>query len=487
MFINDVPGLIGPTGDLLSELSAQQCRDLLAAGDAVSGGMIPKLESAVRALDAGVGRIHLVDGRVEHALVLELFTPEGVGTMITPDADGPGAARMSLPGDSAVMATYARYPLTLVRGAGTRVWDDDGRAFLDFAGALGVTAIGHSHPAWTRAVHDQVDRLDLVSNLYTTEPQAWLAQRLADLLPLPDGRVFFCNSGAEANEAAIKLVRRWGLPQGKPAIVALEGSFHGRTVAALAATGQPAKRAPFEPLVDWFRFVPPNDVAALDLAVGPEVAAVLVEPILGEGGVVPITDAFLQAARALCDARGALLVVDEVQSGMGRCGDWLASSHAQVIPDVVTLAKALGGGLPIGAMVAPASIAFSPGEHASTFGGGPIVCAGALAVLDVIEDEGLLARATAIFERLGAALTAAAGPTGLVTEVRGRGCLLGIQLSGPVANDVVVAMIDEGVLASTAGPDVVRMSPPLVATDADVDEAAAAFGAALSAVTGAAA
>jgi acetylornithine/N-succinyldiaminopimelate aminotransferase len=386
---------------------------------------------------------------------------------------------------TSVMPTYGRYPLTLVRGAGTRVWDDDGRAYLDFAGALGVTAIGHSHPAWTRAVHDQVDRLDLVSNLYTTEPQAWLSQRLADLLPVPDARVFFCNSGAEANEAAIKLVRRWGLPLGKPAIVALDGSFHGRTVAALAATGQPAKRSVFEPLVDWFRFVPPNDLAALDLALGPDVAAVLLEPVLGEGGVLPLADEFLRAARALCDERGALLVADEVQSGVGRCGDWVAISHAQVVPDVVTLAKALGGGLPIGALVAPASISFAPGEHASTFGGGPIVCAGALAVLDVIEEEGLLARAGTIFERLSTALTAAAGPTGVVTEVRGRGCLVGIQLTAPVANEVVLAMIDHGVLASAAGPDVVRMSPPLVATDDDVDEAAAAFGLALASVVGA--
>jgi acetylornithine/N-succinyldiaminopimelate aminotransferase len=394
---------------------------------------------------------------------------------------------VTLPGASAVMPTYGRYPLTLVRGAGTRVWDDDGRAYLDFAGALGVTAIGHSHPAWTRAVHDQVDRLDLVSNLYTTEPQAWLAQRLGDLLPVPDPRAFFFNSGAEANEAAIKLVRRWGLPQGKPAIVALDGSFHGRTVAALAATGQPAKRAAFEPLVDWFRFVPPNDIAALDLALGSDVAAVLLEPVLGEGGVLPLTDDFLRAARALCDTRGALLVADEVQSGLGRCGDWVAISHAQVVPDVVTLAKALGGGLPIGALIAPASISFAPGDHASTFGGGPIVCAGALAVLDVIEDEGLLARAGAIFDRLGAALTAAAGPTGVVAEIRGRGCLVGIELTAPVANDVVLAMIEHGVLASVAGPRVVRMSPPLVATDDDVDEAVAAFGSALASVAGAAA
>jgi acetylornithine/N-succinyldiaminopimelate aminotransferase len=387
---------------------------------------------------------------------------------------------MTLPGEASVMATYGRYPLTLVRGEGTRVWDEAGRDYLDFAGALGVSVIGHSHPAWARAVHDQVDRLDMVSNLFTTEPQAWLAQRLADLLPVPDARVFFCNSGAEANEAAIKLVRRWGLPQAKPVIVALDGSFHGRTLTALAATGQPAKRAAFEPLVDWFRFTAPNDIAALDVALTPDVAAVYLEPVMGEGGVIPLTDAFLQAARALCTERGALLVADEVQSGMGRCGDWLAISRAGVVPDIAVLAKALGGGLPIGALIAPAALSFEIGEHASTFGGGPIVCAGALAVLDVIEDEGLLTRADDIFARLGAALTAAAGPTGVLTDLRGRGCLLGMQLSSPIANDVVLALIRHGVLASSAGPDVVRMSPPLTATDAEVDEAAEAIGAALA-------
>ena len=377
---------------------------------------------------------------------------------------------------SSVMPTYARYPLTLVRGQGTRVWDDDGRAFLDLAGALGVNVLGHSHPAWTRVVHEQLDRLDLVSNLYTTQPQERLAQRLADLLPIPDARVFFCNSGAEANEAAIKLVRKWGLPRGRPAIVALEGSFHGRTIATLAATGQPAKRAAFEPLVDWFRFVPANDPVALDRALTPDVAAVLLEPVMGEGGVIPLSDAYLRETRAICDARGALLVADEVQSGMGRCGDWLAISHADVVPDVVTLAKALGGGLPIGALVARSDLSFAHGDHASTFGGGPVVCAGALAVLDVIESQGLLDRAHQIFARLSAALTAAAEPTGLVTSVRGRGCLIGVQLSAPVSHDLVLGLIAQGVLATTAGPDVLRMSPALITTDDELDDAARAFG-----------
>jgi acetylornithine/N-succinyldiaminopimelate aminotransferase len=381
--------------------------------------------------------------------------------------------------EPAVMQTYTRYPLTLVRGIGTRVWDDAGRDYLDFAGALGVTALGHSHPVWVAAVRQQLETLDMVSNLYATEPQASLAARLAALMPVTDARVFFCNSGAEANEAAIKLARKHGLANGKPAIVALDGSFHGRTIAALAATGQPDKRSVFEPLVDWFRFVPPGDLAALDAAMSDEVGAVMLEPVMGEGGVRPLDDAYLRGVRQLCDERGTLFIVDEVQSGVGRCGDWAALQHAGVEADVLTLAKALGGGLPLGAMLARADISFEPGEHASTFGGGPIVCAGALSVVDTIERGGLLERSLAIGEALGAAAFAAA-PSGAVIEGRGRGCLWGFQLARPVANEVVLAMIAEGVLASPAGPDVVRMSPPLVSSDDDVAEAAAAFGAAVA-------
>ena len=380
-----------------------------------------------------------------------------------------------------VMPTYARYPLTLVRGEGTRVWDDAGSAYLDFAGALGVNALGHSHPAWVAAVRDQIDTLDMVSNLYATGPQTALADRLAASMPVPDARVFFCNSGAEANEAAIKLARKHGLAIGKPGIVALEGSFHGRTTATLAATGQPGKREAFEPLVDWFRFVPPGDLDALEAATTDDIGAVLLEPVMGEGGVRPLDDGYLRGVRALCDERGALLVADEVQSGLGRCGDWAALQHAGVEADVLTLAKALGGGLPIGAMLARARISFQPGDHASTFGGGPVVCAGALAVLETIEHDGLLERARGIGEALPAAVTAAS-PDGSVLDARGRGCLWGFQLARPVANDVVVAMIGEGVLATPAGPDVLRMSPPLIATDDDVAEAARAFGAAVATV-----
>ena len=384
------------------------------------------------------------------------------------------------PGEAFVMPTYARYPLTLVRGRGLRVEDAEGRSFLDFAGALGAMPLGHSHPRWLEAVHEQVDRLALVSNLFGSEPQAELAARLALLLPISDARVFLSNSGAEANEAALKLVRKWGLPLGRTRIVALEGSFHGRTVATLAATGQPPKRAAFEPLVDWFLHVPPGDLSAMEATVGDDTAAVFLEPVLGEGGVRPLDHDYLRGVRALTRERGALLVADEVQTGLGRCGEWLAVSGAEVVPDLVSLAKGLGGGLPIGATVCRAELAFGKGDHASTFGAGPIPCSAAVATLAVIEEDDLLANAREQGERIRTKIRSLGGS--LVAEVRGAGLLVGIQLAAPVAHDVVLAMIDEGVLATEAGRDVVRLSPPLVVQPPDIEVAVGALGVALARV-----
>jgi acetylornithine/N-succinyldiaminopimelate aminotransferase len=377
--------------------------------------------------------------------------------------------------DAFVMQTYARYPLTVVRGEGMRVYDEGDRPYLDFAGALGAMPLGHGHPRWRRAVHEQVDELTLTSNLYSTRPQARLAELLATTLPLPEARVFFCNSGAEANEAAIKLVRKWGLDRGRTRIVALEGSFHGRTIAALAATGQPPKRAAFEPLLDWFVHVPRDDLAAMESAIDDSTAAVLLEPVLGEGGIHPLRDDYLRGVRALTSERGCLLVADEVQSGMGRCGDWLAASAAGVVPDVVALAKGLAGGLPIGAIVAPAEISFATGDHASTFGGGPVPCAAAVAVIETIQDEQLLANAVEQGERLRAKLRSMADGSSLVSNVRGRGLLIGVQLARPVAHELVLSLLAEGVLATEAGPDVVRLSPPLIVGPDDVDAAVGAL------------
>jgi predicted acetylornithine/succinylornithine family transaminase len=381
------------------------------------------------------------------------------------------------------MPTYARYPVAIVRGEGVNVYDTDGRAYLDFAGALTAMPLGHSHPAWREAVHRQVDRLALVTNLFNTSPQAALAERLVDVMSVGDAQVFLSNSGAEANEAAIKLARRWGLPRGRTKIVALEGSFHGRTVATLAATGQPSKRAPFEPLVDWFVHVAPEDVRALDVAIGEDTAAVMMEPVLGEGGVFPLSDAYLRAARDISAERGALLLFDEVQSGIGRCGAWRASSLAGVTPDVLTLAKGLGGGLPIGATLARREIAFGPGEHGSTFGGGPIPCAAGLSVLSTIEEEGLLENSKAMGERLIAGLRASIGD---VATVRGLGLLVGVELGGGIlARDVVTELIADGLLATEAGANVLRLSPPLIVSADQTDAAVQKVADAIEEVVGA--
>jgi len=388
-----------------------------------------------------------------------------------------------LPGEVSVMATYARYPVTLVRGSGVHVWDDAGREYLDMVGGLGALSLGHAHPRWIEAIDRAARTIGLTSNLFATPPQAELAARLAELLPISDARVFFCNSGAEANEALLKLVRGWGLPQGRGTVVALEGSFHGRTVGALAATGQPEKRAPFEPLVDWCRFVPQEDLTALETALAAgDVAAVLLEPVIGEGGVIPLSESYLRGVRERCDANGALLAVDEVQAGAGRCGDWLSVSLAGVVPDVVSLAKALGGGLPIGALVARAELSFAPGQHASTFGGGPVPCSAALAVVQVIEEDDLLGNVLEMGDLLRAEVARLA-PAGTLREIRGRGLLNGFQVAeGISAADVVSLMRVRGVLASTAGPDAVRFTPPFTIGREDVDVAVKALAGALEEV-----
>ena len=378
-----------------------------------------------------------------------------------------------------LMPTYARLPVTLVRGEGCRVWADDGAPYLDLLGGLGALSLGHAHARWVAAVTDAASTIGMTTNLVTTVPQARVADRLASTTPVDDATVFLCNSGAEANEALLKLVRKHGLAAGRPIVVALEGSFHGRTIATLAATGQPAKRAPFEPLVDWIRFVPAGDVGALDAALAPgDVGAVLLEPILGEGGVVPLAPEYLRAVRDRCNASGALFAADEVQTGSGRTGRWLALEAAGVRPDVVALAKALGGGLPIGAVVARADLALGPGEHGSTFGGGPVPSAAALAVLDTIEAEGLLANVAAMGGLLRDEVARLA-PAGALAEIRGDGLLCGFRVHASTAPAVVQALLARGVLASTAGPDVVRCTPPFTIGPEEIDEGAKVLAAAL--------
>ena len=384
--------------------------------------------------------------------------------------------------DSALMANYGTPPVVLARGSGATVWDVDGREYVDLLGGIAVNLLGHAHPAVVEAVSTQVATLGHTSNLAAHAPGIELADRLQALVGAgPDSRVLFTNSGAEANEAALKLSRRLR-PRG--GWVAAEGAFHGRTLGALAITGQPAKREPFEPLPGPVVFVPYGDAAALARAVTQQTASVVLEPVMGEAGVVLPPAGYLEAARAACDEHGALLHLDEVQGGVGRVGAWLTSqvTAPSVVPDVVTMAKALGGGLPIGADVANgrAATALRKGDHGTTFGGSPIACAAALAVLRTVEADGLLEAADRLGTRLRTGVEQLDHP--LVDHVRGLGLWLGIVLTAPVAAAAEAGLRDAGFLVNAAAPTVLRLAPPLVVTPAQVDAFVIALAPVLDAV-----
>jgi acetylornithine/N-succinyldiaminopimelate aminotransferase len=404
------------------------------------------------------------------------------------------------------MPTYQPPPVTFVRGEGSYLFDGDGRRYLDCLSGLAVTSLGHAHPAVTAALHHQASTLLHVSNLFGTEPGPEVARTLDRLVGDGEpagGQVFFCNSGAEANECAIKLARRVGRGRangrpgpsggesgrntpkpeppgaggatsgehvrGRHVVVSAYGSFHGRTLATLHATGQPAKHEPYQPLPEGFRHVAWDDLDALAAALDPGVAAVLLEAVQGEGGVIPASRAYFQGVRRLCDERGVLLIVDEVQTGLGRTGRWFGFQHLGVQPDVVTMAKALGNGVPIGACWARADVAsvFEPGDHATTFGGQPLATAAARAVLAVMQDEDVperAARAGARFRERLEALPSVAG-------VRGLGLLLAVELSGRDARDVNGALLAAGLVANAVTPTALRLAPSLLISDDEIDEA----------------
>ncbi len=358
-----------------------------------------------------------------------------------------------------LMNTFGPPRLVLVKGEGPYVWDAEGTRYLDLLGGIAVNALGHAHPALVRAVTGQLETLGHVSNFFATEPQVTLAEKLISLLGLPDGgaKVFFSNSGAEANEAAFKLTRRTG----RTHVVAMEGGFHGRTMGALALTSKAAYREPFEPLPGEVTFVPYGDADALAAAVTDKTAAVLIEPIQGEAGVILPPEGFLAQAREITTAHGALLWLDEVQSGMGRTGTWMAHTGSGVTPDVVTLAKGLAGGIPIGAMVAvgEAGTLLGPGNHGTTFGGNPVAAAAALAVIETIEKDGLLDNATKVGEVLRDGL---ADPR--VTEIRARGLFVGLDLDAEVAPRVAEVAQRHGIILNACAPHRIRIVPPLVLT-----------------------
>jgi len=365
---------------------------------------------------------------------------------------------------AAMQNNYGVPPLTLVKGDGVEVWDEDGKRYLDFLGGIATNILGHAHPSIVKAVTSQVSELSHVSNLYAHKPGIELAEKLQDLTNDASARVFFCNSGAEANEAAIKISRLSGRSQ----IIAAIGGFHGRTIGALSITGQSSKRAPFEPLLSDVKFVPYGDARALRKAVTRKTALVIVEAIQGENGVIVPPSGYLQEVRAICDAKGALFAIDAVQTGMGRTGEWFGYEHEGIAPDIITLAKGLGGGLPLGAMITLGKkvAAFKPGEHGSTFGGNPISCAAANAAIDFIVKKKLLKSVSDAGEYLKKSLGKVPG----VTEVRGGGLLIGIVLDSNIASAVVSRARTNGLLINAPDKGVIRIAPALTVSKPELRE-----------------
>ncbi len=375
---------------------------------------------------------------------------------------------------NSIQNNYGVPGISLARGKGAVVWDVDGNRYLDFLGGIATSILGHAHPTIVAAVSEQIRELSHVSNLYMHEPVLKLAERLTSFTGEESARAFFCNSGAEANEAAIKLSRLTG----RTRIIAMAGAFHGRTIGALSITGQAAKRSPFLPLLKDVKFAEYGSISSLKRLISKRVAMVIVEPIQGENGIVVPPSGYLHEVRALCDKYGTLLCIDAVQTGMGRTGEWFGYEQSGITPDIITLAKGLGGGLPLGAMISVTknTPAFAAGEHGSTFGGNPVSCAAGLAAISVIEKKSLLDRVTKICTLIKAELSKLPG----VVEVRGEGLLLGIVLAEEIASALVVQAAADGLLLNAAKPGVIRIAPALIVTDAQVREFITKFSLSLS-------
>lgn len=379
--------------------------------------------------------------------------------------------------ENALQANYGQPELTLVSGKGVKVQDSNGKTYLDFLGGIATNILGHAHPEIVKAVTRQISTLGHVSNFYSHPGVLSLAEKLQELVGDSSARVFFCNSGAEANEAALKLSRKTG----RKRIIAAEGAFHGRTMGALSLTGQPSKRDPFKPLLPGIVHVPYGDLDAIRKKINRRTAMVIIEPILGEAGVVMPPPGYLSGIRALCDATGALMVVDAVQTGMGRTGQWFGYEHEGVVPDVLTLAKGLGGGLPLGAMIAlgKTSHLFQPGDHGTTFGGNPVACASAIAAINVLEKKALLKQVRDHEFTIKSSLSHLSG----VKEVRGMGLLLGIVLEKEISSEMKMALQDAGVLVNAPSKNVLRIAPALIITSAEVKKFISVFSKVLAEVS----
>jgi acetylornithine/N-succinyldiaminopimelate aminotransferase len=375
----------------------------------------------------------------------------------------------SITWDDVMMTNYGTPSVTFVSAKACVLKDDQGKSYLDFLAGIATNVLGHAHPAVIKAVTKQISTLAHVSNFFAHPQGLLLASRLQKMTGDHDARVFFCNSGAEANEAALKISRRTG----RSRIVAAQGSFHGRTMGALSMTGQPSKREPFTPLLKGVTHVPYGDLSAMSRAVTKKTAMVIVEPIMGEAGVITPEDGYLNGLREICDQVGALLVFDCVQTGIGRTGQWFGFEHEDVQPDVITLAKGLGGGLPLGATIAYGKAAqlLQPGDHGTTFGGNPVACAAANAVLDVIESKKLMQSAKVFEKKIKKSLSTTPG----VSEVRGRGLLLGIELNRPIAKKIAIAMLEAGVVVNAANDQTIRIAPPLIVTMPQIEKFIATF------------
>lgn len=386
---------------------------------------------------------------------------------------GPNSQQLAKQWQATMMNNYGVPQLALSHGSGCNVWDVDGNKYLDLLGGIATSSLGHAHPAIAAAVAEQATKLIHTSNLYMHEPGLTLARTLVDLLGV-EAKVFFCQDGATANEAALKLARRHGWEAdstgGKLEVIAATGSFHGRTMGALSVTGSPGKREKFLPLVDPVTFVPYGDTDALKAAVTAKTAAVILETTLGEGGVISAPDGYLAAARQACDAAGAILIVDEVQSGIGRTGTWFASVDSGVVPDVITLAKGLAGGMPLGAVLAIGKTGelFVPGDHGSTFGGNPVSCAAALAVINTIIEQDLLTNVKAVSEHWRNSFAALDHPG--LSGVRGKGLWLALELANPNSAAVQASAARQGFLINAVAPDAIRLAPPLILTKTEADE-----------------
>lgn len=370
------------------------------------------------------------------------------------------------------MPTFARYPVTFVKGDGCRLWDNTGQEYIDFLSGIGVCNVGHCHPRLVKAVQKQVEELIHVSNLFYTLPQLELAQRLVQ--NSIEGKCFFVNSGAEANESALKLVRKyfWVKGEERRETITAYGSFHGRTFETMAATGQQKKKKSFEPLPPGFKHIPFNDIEALKKAITPQTAAVLLEPLQGEGGVYPADLGYLQEVRKVCDEEGIILILDEIQTGLGRTGKFLAYEHFGIKPDIVTLAKGLAGGLPIGVAIAKTHLAdtFEPGDHGSTFGGNPLACAAAVATLNIIFDENLIDKSAKLGRYFINELQNIANRFDIIKEVRGLGLMVGVELEKELAKQLAQKFLKRRIVAGTAGEKVLRFLPPLVVEKEQIDQ-----------------